>query len=84
MKIKNLDGLRDHVLEVMEQLSSGKIDITEAGIVAKLSETIISGLKTQLDYARLTDQQPTIPFFGEGFSEKVIEQPKQKLLPKPK
>lgn len=64
LKIKDIDSLRDHVLDVFSKLSEGEIDIHEAGIVAKLSETVISGLKTQMEYARLTDSRPNISFLN--------------------
>lgn len=81
-KIKNLDQLRDSVLEVFEKLCAGKIDIEEAGIVAKLSETVISGLKTQMEYSRLTNTIPSIPFLGD--TSKLAKVQSQKLLPKNK
>ncbi len=77
-KIKNIDQLRDKVLEAFDQLSAGQIDTQEAGVIAKLSETIISGIKTQMDYARLTGSQPVLPFLGkctapiEGVVEKKL------------
>jgi hypothetical protein len=75
-----MDDLREHVLAVLGKLNDGKIDIQEAGIVAKLSETVISGIKTQLEYARLNDVQPTIEFFGKQHQHVVIEQKKMKQL----
>ncbi len=70
-KIKNLDDLREMVLDTLESLSSNKIDMQQAGIIAKLSETIVSGLKTQMEYARLTDEKPLIPFISR--CSRVIE-----------
>jgi hypothetical protein len=68
-KIKTIEGLRDEMLKVFEDLSSGKIDIQEAGIKAKISETIISGVKTEIDYARLTESKPNIPFLGNNIKQ---------------
>lgn len=65
-KISNMKQLRERVLQALDDLEDGKIDITEAACVAKLSETVISGLKSEMQYALLTNQQPVIPFYGEG------------------
>lgn len=70
-KLNNLDDLRNMVLDTIEKLSENKIDIHEAGILAKLSETVISGLKTQIEYAKLIDNQPSIPFIDN--CARVIE-----------
>lgn len=77
-KIKSIEGLRDYVLETFQKLSDGKIDISEASTIAKLSETVISGIKTQLEYARLTESMPHIPFLGNTIpgSAREIKQPK--------
>ena len=77
--INTLDDLRDKVLEALEALNNGEIDLQQAGVIAKLSETVISGVKTQMDYARLTDQTPHIPFIDncaktiEGEQQYYIE-----------
>ena len=69
--IKNIDDLRDEMLLVFEKLSKGKIELEEASIMAKISETIVSGAKTQIQYALLTETKIIIPFL-EGNS-KMIE-----------
>ena len=65
-KITNMTMLRNKVLKTIEDLENGKIDINEAGVIAKLSETVISGLKSEMQYALITNQEPNIPFYGEG------------------
>lgn len=64
-KITNMSMLRDRVLKAIDDLEEGKIEIHEAATIAKLSETVISGLKSEMQYAILTNQQPHIPFYGE-------------------
>jgi len=65
-KTNTITKLRDKVLEAFSNLESGKIDCQSAGVIAKLSETVISGLKTQMDYARLTNSDINIPFLEDG------------------
>lgn len=57
--------LREKVLQAIDDLENGKIDIAEAACISKLSETVISGLKSEMQYAVLTGQQPAIPFYGK-------------------
>lgn len=71
-KITSMKQLRDRVLQSIEDLEDGKIELAEAATIAKLSETVISGLKSEMQYAILTNQEPCIPFYGEG-SGKVLE-----------
>lgn len=73
LKIKNVDDLRDHILNVMNKLSQGEIDVAEAGINAKLSETVISGLKVQMEYARLTESKPHISFLVDQTIRHISE-----------
>lgn len=65
-KIETMKQLRDRVLQALDDLEDGKIDISQAATIAKLSETVISGLKSEMQYAILTNQQPSIPFYGDG------------------
>lgn len=59
----------------MEKLRSGKIDIAEAGVAGKLCESVVSTIKTQLEYARMCGKQPSIPFLGDISKNKnMIEQ----------
>lgn len=65
-KINDIEGLRDHLLETLEKLDKRKIELEEASIVAKLAEGVVSGLKTQLEYARLNNSSPLIPFLAKS------------------
>lgn len=64
-KIKNMQQLREKVLQALDDLEDGKIEIHEAATIAKLSETVISGLKSEMQYAILTQQEPQIAFYGK-------------------
>ena len=72
--------LRDRVLQAMDDLESGKMDISEASTVAKMSETVISGLKSEMQYSILTNQEPFIPFYGEQSGKLLASSSPKKLL----
>lgn len=74
-KINTIEALRDHALNTLEKLSNGEIDTTEAGVTGKLCESVISTIKAQLEYARMIDQEPQIPFMQKSHldGQKVIE-----------
>jgi len=85
-KIRNMENLRDYALETLEKLSSGEIDTAHAGVTGKLCESVISTVKAQLEYARMIQEEPNIPFMqachnGTG---KTIEHQPSKSLPSPK
>ena len=79
-KIQNMKQLRERVLQAIEDLEEGKIELSEASTIAKLSETVISGLKSEMQYAILTNQQPSIPFYGEQSGITLGENVNKKLL----
>lgn len=78
--IKNMTQLRNKVLQTIDDLENGKIDLQEASVIAKLSETVISGLKSEMQYAVLTQQEPTIPFYGEQSGIELKAGATKKLL----
>lgn len=71
--------LRQKMLKAFEDLENGAIDITQASTLAKMSETIISGLKSEMQYAILTGTEPYISFYGES-SEKLLDKKQLKKL----
>jgi hypothetical protein len=79
-EIKNMQQLRDRVLKALEDLDKGKIELAEASTIAKLSETVISGLKSEMQYSILTNQQPQIPFYGKGSGIALDKSELKKLL----
>lgn len=72
--------LRDRVLKAIEDLEDGKIELAEASTIAKLSETVISGLKSEMQYAILTNSEPNIPFYGEPIGKLLEAKVNKKLL----
>jgi hypothetical protein len=78
-KTTTMKELREKMLQVFDDLEDGKIDVQQASTLAKLSETIISGLKSEMQYAILTNQEPAIAFYGEG-SGKLLEKKDIKRL----
>ncbi len=49
----------------LEKLSSGKIDTAKAGVTGKLCESVVSTIKCELEYARMLQKVPNIPFMGD-------------------
>lgn len=64
-KIKNMIQLREKILQTIDDLESKKIDIHEASVISKLSETIVSGLKSEIQYSILIGNKPKIEFYGK-------------------
>lgn len=79
-KIKNMKELRDKVLQAFDDLESGEIDVAQALTMSKLSDAVIAGLKSEMQYAILTNQQPSIPFYGEGSGITLQEDRIKKIL----
>ncbi len=79
-KITNMKQLRDTVLQAIEDLESGKIELAQASTIAKLSETVISGLKSEMQYAILTSSEPCIPFYGKPSGITLDHKAPKKLL----
>ncbi len=65
MKIKNIEQLQSHLIESIERLASGKIDVVEMGIISKACEGVITSLKTQLMYNNMRNEIPNIKFLQE-------------------
>ena len=72
-KIKNAEQLRDYLLDSLEQVEKGKIDIQDLSIISKTSETIMSGIKTQLAYAHMRGEKPIIPFLQDCHQIETIK-----------
>lgn len=82
-KIKTIEELRDHALDTLNKLADGSIDVAEAGVTGKLCESVISTVKTQLDYYRMIQEQPQIAFMGNHLKAIEGEVMKGKLLESP-
>lgn len=79
MSIKNIDDLRTHAIDTINRLRSQKIDVTEAGVTAKLYENIISTIKLQLERQKMTGDTANIKFLNE---EKLINGKQLKQIAK--
>jgi hypothetical protein len=55
--------LRERVLKAFEDLEDGKIDVPQAMAFSKLNQTVVDGLKSEMQYAALTGSVPSIPFY---------------------
>lgn len=73
--INNISDLRDHAVLTLEKLSKKYIDVTEAGVTAKLCETIVSTIKAQLEYHRMLEVKTHISFLDSDNEQehKIIE-----------
>lgn len=83
MAIKNILDLRRHAAQTLEQLEKGKIDKAHAAVNAKLYESIVSSLKTELEYHKVLKQKPIIEFLDcAEVMEIEPRKPKMKLIGK--
>ncbi len=62
MKINNIEDLRNHAIKTLEKLETKKIDMAEAGVTAKLYESLMSSLKTEMEYHKMLGHLPKIKF----------------------
>ena len=51
-------------MDTLQKLADGEIDTQEAGVTGKLIEGVISTVKSQIEYARMLNKEPNIPFMG--------------------
>lgn len=72
MKIKEITDLRDYALKSLEKLENGEIDTSEAGVIGKLCESVVSTIKSQMEYAKMLGKQPQIPFMGNHDKNKPL------------
>lgn len=73
--MKNIEELRGHAIDTLKKLESKKIDMAEAGVTAKLYESVISSLKTEMEYHKMLGQSPRIKFL-EGAVIDIASQKK--------
>lgn len=86
-KIDSIEALRDHAIDTLQKLANQQIDAQEAAVTGKLCDSVISTIKTQLEYARMLSEEPKIAFMGDshGHSGKLLEGSKStKTLESPK
>jgi len=79
--------LRDFAIKTLERLGNREIECSEAGVTAKLCESVILTVKTELEYARMLGEEPAIPFLsGQDSNKKLTYEGTvdKKGLPSPK
>ena len=72
-KITNIQELREHALDALDQLRNGMIDKKELGIIAKVCEGIQSGIHLEIEYCKAIGKEPNIAFMGNCTGEFTIE-----------
>lgn len=60
--IKNIDDLRRHALITLDRLQAYEVSIEEAGVVGKLCESVMSTVKSEMEYAKMLGIKPDIGF----------------------
>jgi hypothetical protein len=73
--MNNIEDLRQHAIETLKKLESKKIDMAEAGVTAKLYESLMSSLKTEMEYHKMLGHLPRIKFL-EGAAYQLKEEKK--------
>jgi hypothetical protein len=59
-KIRTVEELRDHMLEMLDKLDKGLIEVHEVGVAGKLCESVIATIRVQMDYAKMLGLEPTM------------------------
>ncbi len=77
--MKNIEELRNHAIATLEKLEHKEIDMAEAGVTAKLYESLMSSLKTEMEYHKMLGHLPKIKFL-EGAAYAVKEEKQVKNL----
>lgn len=67
-----LSEVREKLTDTLIRLADKKIDIKDASVMAKLGNTIVESLNTELRYARLKQKQVSIPFLDGYKSNGVL------------
>ena len=79
--MNNIEDLRDHAIATLKKLETKEIDMAEAGVTAKLYESLMSSLKTEMEYHKMLGHLPRIKFLEgaiyEVKAEKKIETEKK-------
>ena len=60
--MNNIEELRNHAIETLKKLDNKQIEMSEAGVTAKLYESVISSLKTEMEYHKMLGHLPRIKF----------------------
>ncbi len=77
-QINDLKDLREHALNALKRLENGECDVKEVAVIGKLSETIIAGVRVQMEYACALGREPKIDFVGDCLGAKTITSIRQR------
>lgn len=81
MKLKNIEQLRNFLLESIEKTFNNKMSIEELSIISKSAEAIFTSVKTQLIYSSMKQEEPNIDFLQScNGGKKLPESAKVKKL----
>ena len=74
--IKNIQDLRNMVLDNINKLNTNEIDLQNAAVSCKAVDTVISTIKTELEYFRMVGKTPYIPFMDDGAVQMLTDESK--------
>lgn len=66
VNLETIVDLRNHALRTLIRLENGDVDVNEVGVIGKLYESVISSVKTELQYANMIGMKPKINFIEES------------------
>lgn len=69
-KPKNMNDLRQLLWAEIENLKSGKTTAAQAQVVVNAAGKIISSVRAELEYMKLTGQAKNIPLLTKGKKDK--------------
>ena len=75
---KNITELRNDLLESFEQVKKDPRRLAQAAELANTAGKIIGSIKLEMEYSLMRNEEPEIPFLGEGSGKPL--QNKIKLL----
>lgn len=64
--VKNLNQLRDALAEELRKVASGEINASSANAVANIAGKIISSVKLEMEYHKLSGVQSSIDFVSNN------------------
>ena len=80
MVIKNVNNLRSFLSEQIEKIVDGELKPDEANAVSMMAANMLLSIKLEMDYNRLQNKEPDIPFMNNNNSNLIVQEP-VKMLP---
>lgn len=81
-----MEDLRASALETLQQLQAGEIELNQAVAVAKLCDSVIGTVKSEIEYQKHLSLHKEIPFLSDNVIEEdqlSFEDRKLNILPPP-